>query len=93
MTPEQGALTDAREKTWCAAAWPVSPELGAGLYFVGPSGKVLVSKSPSPYFGIEKAPPTGMGFVEAGEKAARCAGTPLSAPGRDGAGIEWVELE
>jgi hypothetical protein len=65
------AAADAREKSWWALAWPAGEGFGQGLYFVGPSGTVLRSTAPSPWRGLEKAPPFAAGFREGGS------GTPL----------------
>ncbi|MCU0724081.1 MAG: hypothetical protein MUC63_10810, partial [Planctomycetes bacterium] len=63
--------------------------VGRGLYLVGPSGVVLRSKVPSPYRGLEKAPPPACGLKEKGPGADRGDGTPLDGRGTSGTGIEW----
>lgn len=83
--PEPQDLVDAREKAWVVVAWPVAEPLGKFLYMAGPSGQILVSKTPSGFFGLDKAPPLQTGFSEQGDA--------LAAPGTCAGGVTWQRLQ
>jgi hypothetical protein len=90
---ETSKITDLRERVWCAVAWPVAKGCGRGLYFVGPSGRVLVSEKPSSFFGLESPPPPAVGFRQQTAKASEGWGTAVGPGESSGAGIAWKALD
>ena len=90
--PEPAPLTDAREAGYCALAWPVAEGCGKGLYFMGPSGKILRARSPASFRGLHHAPPASIGFKEKAGEGSQGFGTPLDGPGTSGTGQEWEAL-
>jgi len=84
---------DGREKTWWALAWPACGEVGARMYAVGPSGKVVMTRDRTPFRGLENPPPAWAAFKEKGPEAARGAGSLMDSGGRSGSGVEWEPAE
>lgn len=88
--PEPASLTDLRETSWCALAWPAAKGCGAGLYLVGPRGVVLRAEGDTAFAGFAHAPPAAAAFGP-GEEGSW--GPLLDQGGTSGTGVLWKPLE